>query len=59
MQAVARAGGITIAQDEKSSIVFGMPKQAIELGAAQLVLPLNEIAVTLIRLQDKKHFGKG
>jgi two-component system chemotaxis response regulator CheB len=59
MQAVARAGGITIAQDEKSSIVFGMPKQAIELGAAQLVVPLNEIAPTLIRLQDKKHLGRG
>jgi two-component system chemotaxis response regulator CheB len=59
MQEVTRAGGITIAQDEKSSIVFGMPKQAIELGAAQLVLPLNEIAATLIRLQDKKLFGKG
>jgi two-component system chemotaxis response regulator CheB len=59
MQAVARAGGITIAQDEKSSIVFGMPKQAIELEAAQLVVPLNEIAPTLIRLQNKKHLGRG
>lgn len=59
MQEVTRAGGITIAQDEKSSIVFGMPKQAIELGAAQLVIPLVEIAATLIRLQDKKLFGKG
>jgi chemotaxis response regulator CheB len=33
----------TIAQDEQSSVVFGMPKAAIELGAASRVLPLDEI----------------
>jgi two-component system chemotaxis response regulator CheB len=48
MKAIAKAGGITMVQDEKSSIVFGMPKQAIELGAAQYVLPLDEIANVLI-----------
>jgi two-component system, chemotaxis family, protein-glutamate methylesterase/glutaminase len=44
---IARAGGITIAQDEASSVVFGMPKQAIALGAARYVMSLNEIADTL------------
>jgi two-component system chemotaxis response regulator CheB len=44
MQAIAQAGGLTIAQDEKSSIVFGMPKEAIALGAVQQVLPITEIA---------------
>ncbi|MBD2097185.1 chemotaxis-specific protein-glutamate methyltransferase CheB [Trichocoleus sp. FACHB-591] len=44
MRAIAEAGGLTIAQDEKSSIVFGMPKEAIALGAAQHVLPINDIA---------------
>jgi two-component system chemotaxis response regulator CheB len=39
-----RAGGITIAQDEGTSTVFGMPRQAIELDAAQRVLPLDRIA---------------
>ncbi len=36
------------AQDEKSSVVFGMPKQAIALGAAQHILPLHEIAPLLL-----------
>jgi two-component system chemotaxis response regulator CheB len=44
MRAIAEAGGMTIAQDEKSSIVFGMPKEAIALGVVQHVLPANEIA---------------
>jgi two-component system chemotaxis response regulator CheB len=38
------AGAHTIAQDEASSVVFGMPKTAINLGAACRVLPLNSIA---------------
>ena len=38
-----QAGWHTIAQDEKTSVVFGMPKAAIELGAATRVLPLDEI----------------
>ena len=37
--AIRRAGGVTIAQDEESSPIFGMPRAAIELGAAQQVLP--------------------
>lgn len=48
--AIARAGGMTIAQDEASSVVFGMPKQAIDIGAARLVLPLDEIAPRLVSL---------
>lgn len=39
-----RCGGITIAQDEATSAVFGMPRAAIELGAAERVLPLGAIA---------------
>lgn len=38
------AGAKTIAQDEKSCVVFGMPKEAIKLGAADRVLPLESIA---------------
>jgi two-component system response regulator WspF len=38
-----RARWLTIAQDEQSSVVFGMPKAAIELGAASRVLPVSEI----------------
>jgi two-component system response regulator WspF len=39
----------TIAQDERTSVVFGMPKAAIELGAAEQVLPLPEIAGAIAR----------
>lgn len=44
------AGARTIAQDEESCVVFGMPKEAIKLGAADLVVPLEEIAGTLLSL---------
>jgi len=39
-----QAGAKTIAQDEKSSVVFGMPKEAIALHAVDKILPLNDIA---------------
>ncbi|WP_035992435.1 chemotaxis-specific protein-glutamate methyltransferase CheB [Leptolyngbya sp. KIOST-1] len=48
LQALAQAGGLTIAQDEASCVVFGMPKEAIALGAVQKVLPLNAIAPYLL-----------
>lgn len=44
------AGAYTIAQDERTSIVFGMPKEAIEMGAAMKVEPLYNIPRTLIQL---------
>jgi two-component system chemotaxis response regulator CheB len=47
---IRRAGGLTIAQDEATSIVYGMPKEAVLLGAVDQVLPLREIAPTLVGL---------
>ncbi len=44
-----KAGAYTIAQDEKSSTVFGMPKEAIELGAADIVLALERIAGEIMK----------
>ncbi|MEZ4272727.1 MAG: chemotaxis-specific protein-glutamate methyltransferase CheB [Myxococcota bacterium] len=41
-------GGLTFAQDEHSSVVFGMPGEAIRLGAACAVLPLDEIGHALV-----------
>lgn len=43
------AGAKTIAQDEKSSVVFGMPKEAILINAADKIMPLNEIANYVMR----------
>ncbi len=45
--AIRRAGGRTVAQDEATSVVFGMPMEAIRLGAAEHVLPLGQIAPLL------------
>jgi two-component system chemotaxis response regulator CheB len=42
------AGAITAAQDEDSCVVFGMPREAIRLGAADAVVPLNGIASWLL-----------
>jgi len=50
LQALRAAGGLTIAQDEKSCVVYGMPRQAVALGAAEHVLSPDEIVPTLHRL---------
>ena len=41
-------GARTLAQDEDSCVVFGMPKEAIKLGAAQRVVPLSSIAAEIV-----------
>jgi len=48
MLAIAAQGGITIAQNEQSCVVFGMPQRAIEAKAASHILPLQDIASMLI-----------
>ena len=45
-----KAGAGTIAQDERSCVVFGMPKEAIKLGAVDSVLPLDQIAAEMMRM---------
>ncbi len=45
-----QTGALTIAQDEASSVVFGMPRAAIELGAAERVLGLDKIPAEMLRL---------
>jgi two-component system chemotaxis response regulator CheB len=44
-----QAGARTMAQDEESCIVFGMPKEAIKLGAADRVVPLAQIPELISR----------
>jgi len=46
--AMRRAGASTIAQSEATSVVFGMPREAISLGAAERVLPLSDIAAATL-----------
>lgn len=54
--ALRRAGWLTIAQDEASSVVWGMPRAAIEINAAEHVLPLSAIARALLeRVRDRSH----
>lgn len=50
MLEMSRCGAHTIAQDEASSVVFGMPRQAIALGGVREVLPLGEMAQRLAML---------
>jgi chemotaxis methyl-accepting protein methylase len=46
--ALRRAGGLAIAQDQATSIVYGMPRQALLRGAAEEVLPIEDIAGALV-----------
>ena len=48
--AMRRAGARTLAQDEASCVVFGMPKEAIALGGVEEVVPLEKMAACLMRL---------
>ena len=50
LRAVRQAGGRVLAQDEKSSVVFGMPGAAVAAGLADTVLPLDAISARLAQL---------
>ncbi|HHD74481.1 MAG TPA: chemotaxis response regulator protein-glutamate methylesterase, partial [Nitratifractor sp.] len=45
-----QAGAKTIAQDEKTCVVFGMPKEAIKMGAVDKVVPLDRVAQEIVRM---------
>lgn len=49
LKAIRDAGGATFAQDEQTSVVFGMPRAAWEIGAAQKLLPLDQIPAALLK----------
>jgi two-component system, chemotaxis family, protein-glutamate methylesterase/glutaminase len=48
MARIRSAGGATVAQDEASCVVYGMPRAAVELGAAARIAPLERIAEVLL-----------
>jgi two-component system, chemotaxis family, response regulator WspF len=54
--ALRRAGWLTIAQDEASSVIWGMPGAAVQVGAADKILPTSEIARAITeRVRDRSH----
>jgi len=60
--AMKQAGAHTVAQDEKSCVVFGMPYQAVRLGGVRKVVGLDNIASHLVHsagvnARDKKNYG--
>ena len=54
MVEIHRAGGFTIAQDEATSVVWGMPREAILRGAVRLTLPVQAIAGTMVQLATSR-----
>ena len=52
VQAVKRAGGIVVAQDEATAEWFSMPRSAIGTGAVDYVLPVDRIGAKLVELLD-------
>ena len=54
MKEMREAGAHTIAQDEASCVVYGMPKEAVKLGAVDTVLPLSEIASAIAALARRE-----
>lgn len=54
LKAIQDSGGYTIVESEESAVVFGMPGEAIRLGAARKVLPLWEIPGEILKLSQKE-----
>jgi two-component system chemotaxis response regulator CheB len=46
--AMREAGAVTFAQDEESCVVFGMPREALHIGAAREAVPLRELAERIL-----------
>jgi two-component system chemotaxis response regulator CheB len=46
-------GAVTLAQDEQTSVVYGMPRAAAALGAVDQILPLERFALTLVEAVGK------
>lgn len=58
LRAMRDVGAATLGQDEASSVVYGMPKAAFEIGAVQRQLPLEKIASEILKLTNAKRPGE-
>jgi two-component system chemotaxis response regulator CheB len=58
MLTIKTKGGYTIAESEKSAVVFGMPAEAIKAGAVETVLPVSEIPSEICRVVRKHSIEK-
>lgn len=50
MRSIREGGGWTVAQDEATSIIYGMPRRAVEAGGVHVSLPLDQIAAEIVRV---------
>lgn len=53
MAAIKKAKGLTIAEDQSTAVVYGMPKAAVEAGAVDTILPLNQVAEGIMHCLKK------
>jgi two-component system, chemotaxis family, protein-glutamate methylesterase/glutaminase len=59
LREMKEAGAVTIAQDEASCVVFGMPKEAIARGGVDAVMPLDQIARAVLNLHSRASASSG
>jgi two-component system chemotaxis response regulator CheB len=57
MLEIRQAGGYTVAQNEATCVVYGMPREAVAIGGAEDILPLGEIADALLQQARKRGGG--
>ncbi len=57
LEALHLTGGLTLAQDQPSCVVYGMPREAIARGAVDQVLSLDQIALALVNWRDERPGG--
>jgi two-component system chemotaxis response regulator CheB len=58
IEAVARAGGVVLAQDEASSVVYGMPRTVVERGLATEVVSIDHLAERMLFWTYGGNFGR-
>jgi len=58
IKAIKERGGVTIAQDKATSVIYGMPRAAVESGCVDKVLPLNDIPEEIVRLLVGGEYGR-